>query len=417
MTLANRLLRTFSPGSSHSFKGRLLAFVFGLIFGSGGLAVFWSLSLDPVLKNLEAEHWHQAEGTVISSSLSTDDEGGMTFSILYTYQIQGNEHQCDVYNPTDTSRNFATESLKKAIADYPAGKTVTVWVNPEDYEDAVLDRSIQPIAWMGFIFSIPFLTVGIVGLSWAFFAGYVHKKSQHLRELAALQADKAGASYIAERLRDFSKDSEKTNETILFLDGDDRAAGLGSLALCFFVNGIVLVFVFVMVLMFSSGNIMAIILFFFLLPFEWIGIGIFLATIRKLTGPRSPDYVILAHPTEPVAEAMEIELHWLYLGKNRNISHYQELRLIVARDNSKNSFLWLNRNKQQQIIESATKDQNSIDITGKITGESTFHLTKSDQPSRFNTYQGSVDFIVQWKTLGVPQAIKSFTLGQTTSND
>ena len=417
MLMVNRLLRTIPPVSGGSFNGRLLAFAIGLIFGAGGLGVLWSASLSPILTNLEAEQWQKSEATIISSSLSNSGDDGVKISILYSYQFQRNEYLGDVFNPTETPRNFATKSIREAVKSNPAGKVVPVWVNPENPNDAILDRTILPIAWMGFLFSIPFLTVGVVGISWAFLAGYVQRTSKHLREIAAQQAEQSGALHLATRLRDFDSAPEETGETILFLDGEDRVSGLGSLTLCLFVNGIISIFVFVMILMFESGNGMAIILFFFLLPFTWIGIGILIGTIRQLTGPRSPDYVILAHPTDPVAEAMDINLHWLCLDKNRNSPQHLDLRLSVARDSRASTYSWFRKKHLQRCIELAMADQNTLNITGQTTGESTFKIKEATKGKFFKSYQGNINLIVQWKTREAKKNMRSFTLGQTPQND
>ncbi|NWK55452.1 DUF3592 domain-containing protein [Verrucomicrobiaceae bacterium N1E253] len=410
MTLIDRLLRASSPGRSIAWSGRLLALAIGLLFGGAGLAILWSTGLGPILKVQAAQSWIAAEGTIIDSGVDSDDEGGKNLTIRYRYQVNGKTYESDQYNPTETSRNFATESLEQAKEAHPVGTAVTVWVNPDDHQEAIIDRSVQPIAWMSFFFPLPFLTAGICGIGWAVLGGYLGKRSLQLREHAARRADKAGCHHLANRLRDPSDDD---NESILFLDGDDRLAGAGSLALCCFVNGIVGTFVLVMILMFLSGEGMAIFLFFFLLPFEWIGIGILINTLRLLTGPRAPDYLIIAKPAQPQAGPMTINIQWLFLGRSNKVSRYRELELTVTRGDVHHAYAWFKKKKQTRQVQAAKETISIANSPKSLSGEHSFHIPADSKNNKWGNYQGTTSLMIRWKARGEKQRLQEFILGQT----
>ena len=88
MTLLERLIRATPSDQSSSLKSRLLALVFGLLFGGGGIAVLWSASLKPILESRASQNWTEVQGVVISSQLVKDD-GSSSVEITYQYRIAG----------------------------------------------------------------------------------------------------------------------------------------------------------------------------------------------------------------------------------------------------------------------------------------------------------------------------------------
>lgn len=410
MTLFNRLCRALPAGSQNAWAGaksRLGAFFVGLAFGAAGIAVLWSGTLHPILKVQSAAGWLETSAQVLESKLDDNQE---EFSILYRYEVNGKTYQSDQFNPTDSKRNYATQSMLEAHHAYPVGKIITIRVNPDNHGEAIVEHSIHPTAWIGLLFPIPFLTVGFCGIIWALFGGRVHSRSLQLREQVARQAEQAGCHHIARRLRD---PAPPDDESILFLDGDDRLAGLGSLAVCLFVNGIVGTFVLLMILMFASGEAMAILLFFFLLPFEWIGIGLLLNTLRWLGGQRAPDYLFLANPVSPHPGPMQIQTQWLFLGKPNQTSRYQKCELNVTRGSVHQAYSWFKKKKQMARLEPNTAFISITRQPDNLSGKQQFVIPPEIKPDFRGNYQGAISLTIRWKQRGEKPQIREFVLGQT----
>ena len=56
--------------------------------------------------------------------------------------------------------------MREVVKKYPVGSSVDVWVNPSNPEDAVLNRDLEPMVWLGALFCIPFLAVGVFVCGW-----------------------------------------------------------------------------------------------------------------------------------------------------------------------------------------------------------------------------------------------------------
>lgn len=409
MTLLNRVLRASSPQGS--IGGRLIALLFGSTFGAAGVAVLWSSCISPVSKSILAQNWPEVPCTILESELTPDQENVL---IKYEYHIAQQTYQGDTYSFTDTARNFARASFHQAVENYQAGSTAQVRVNPKDHEESVLDPSIQPIAWMGIFFSTPFITVGICGLTWALGAGWITNRSLQLREKAAECVDKRGAHQIADWLR---SNTAEQDVVILFLDGKDRLDGLGLLALCLFWNGIVSVFLFGMILMLISGSVMAWFLGIFLLPFIFIGACILKEMIRSFTGHAAPNYVMVVSPTKPEAGKMTITYQWCFLGDARDYNRIQRVHFLIRRGEGAKGLTKLKR--QKEVNEPRSKQpQERLSAEDTSYGMAQVQLDPVPLKSYFRgsvteTYQGSIDLIVNWKMRGEPTTRREYTIGQT----
>jgi len=146
-------------------------------------ALFWSalvLVFDGfigygIYKNWQAQSYHEVPGKVLSSEVErhrSDDGYTYQAEIEFTYQVDGrtythDEHAYGVMGSSD--RSLAREAVRK----FPKGRQVTVYYNPDDPQDAVLDRSFESIPWFMLLFMMPFNMV-MLGL-WAGCGYYVWK--------------------------------------------------------------------------------------------------------------------------------------------------------------------------------------------------------------------------------------------------
>lgn len=132
----------------------------GVLIGVGAIAAlvgafFWS-------RTRKQFGWEAVEGTVRSAAVVRGSKYYRAqVEYMYTYRgraLQGTK----VRSPTA----FVTwpGPSKRIVAKYPAGRAVTVFVNPENPQEAVLERGGDPTFFVLLAFiSLVFLIIGVAG--------------------------------------------------------------------------------------------------------------------------------------------------------------------------------------------------------------------------------------------------------------
>ncbi|HVM59313.1 MAG TPA: DUF3592 domain-containing protein [Verrucomicrobiae bacterium] len=150
----------------------VLALFFSLFFLVGGVLTYFFF-VRPLLGIEHARHWPAVPCRVISSRVQSHSgsKGGTTYSIdiLYAYNVGGREYRSGRYDFIGGSSS-GYNSKAAIVAGYRPGTTPACYVNPNDPQDAVLEREFTPQMLVGLIPSI-FLFVGLGGLIWVFVGG------------------------------------------------------------------------------------------------------------------------------------------------------------------------------------------------------------------------------------------------------
>ncbi len=84
--------------------------------------------------------------------------------VVYAYQYQGISYQAK--GIITLNINWPRKAAEAAVARYPLGAAVTVWVNPEAHHQAVLETGMGPYARkfkFGFLIGAVFLIGGTIG--------------------------------------------------------------------------------------------------------------------------------------------------------------------------------------------------------------------------------------------------------------
>jgi hypothetical protein len=142
--------------------GALLCVAFGAVF-------LWFMAPE-ILANLRAAHWSEGSCTIVSSRAGTQaptEPSGETLYRVeaeYSYRVGAETHESTRYrfvNPyvNDPARVAAT------LRDYPVGATVSCFIDPDDPEQAVLDRSFSPFA-LAALLPAAFVALGVWSLAW-----------------------------------------------------------------------------------------------------------------------------------------------------------------------------------------------------------------------------------------------------------
>ena len=128
--------------------------ILGLVFMWGFTIIWCAVSLIPtvfigslVMSDLDTTDWTPVDGVVTNSSVSsrTGNEGGVVYclNVDYEYTIDGTTYQGNKISYS--SDGTCDSSSKNSDEDYPEGKEITVYVNPSDHSEAVLETGLSGV--------------------------------------------------------------------------------------------------------------------------------------------------------------------------------------------------------------------------------------------------------------------------------
>ena len=116
----------------------------------GGIS-YWSWS-----EAKSQESYVPVEATILDSrveesrsSRSSGSSGSRTSTTMYgaevryTYEVGGQRYESDAIGLV-SGRSGDPSNARKKVAKYPKGSKVTAYVNPDDNEDAVLEKGVSP---------------------------------------------------------------------------------------------------------------------------------------------------------------------------------------------------------------------------------------------------------------------------------
>lgn len=127
---------------------RLRSFFFGLCILAAGL--FFLITNKNIVKSSSAENWRVYSGVLESDRAARSTALFRTSWLKYSYDIDGKKYQ-------GTRIGYGISSYSAVQGE---GKSVRVYVNPDDYADAVLVTGIQKTHIIGLLFSGGFLWLG-----------------------------------------------------------------------------------------------------------------------------------------------------------------------------------------------------------------------------------------------------------------
>jgi len=116
----------------------------------------------PVLADLGTSEWNATNGVIIDSGVdsSTDGEGGTTYCLWVDYQYTYDNETFDGNVVSFSKQNSCSSWSEEADKDYPSGKEITVYVNPDNPYDAVLDTGFSGVDF-AVCCILPFPLIGV----------------------------------------------------------------------------------------------------------------------------------------------------------------------------------------------------------------------------------------------------------------
>jgi hypothetical protein len=144
----------------------------GLAFGWGFVIIWCIVSLvatifigGSILSDLGTEDWTATDGTITDSGVTTSSssEGGDTYClwVTYNYTIDNMTYDGDLvsYSMDSSCNSWSSD----ADDEYPPGEEVTVYVNPDSHDEAVLETGLSGVPFFTFFIFI-FPLVGVIML-------------------------------------------------------------------------------------------------------------------------------------------------------------------------------------------------------------------------------------------------------------
>lgn len=173
--------------SNKSGAGCLTAF--GAVFFFAGVGIFlWGLM--SVYGSYQASNWQPVEATIlqVEQVISRGDDS-TTYGVngSYRYQYRGQTYtssQLNFHSGTDNIGSYQQDFYRKLKRVKDNQRTITAYVNPDNPNEAVIDKSIR---WGMLGFQSIFLFVfGGAGLAIIIFGRYAKKKASKEQELQQL---------------------------------------------------------------------------------------------------------------------------------------------------------------------------------------------------------------------------------------
>ena len=134
------------------------------LFWCGITGVFVGFACHSILKHLEAQKRFVAvEGEVIASKVKTDTgDDSTTYKPLvkYRYVVAGREYTSMRYSYDSFSSSDSSWAYR-VVKEHPPGAKVTVYCDPEEPSDAVLQRDVPSMSYFLLLFVQPFVMVGL----------------------------------------------------------------------------------------------------------------------------------------------------------------------------------------------------------------------------------------------------------------
>ena len=119
--------------------------IFAILFCLGLLFI---IDGDPVSKVLAARKWVETPCLITSSEVQSHSGGTYSAEIAYSYRVDGREYVSESYS-TEEGQSSSGYDGKQALVDrYPPGTKTICYVNPQDPNNAVINRGYpESLLW------------------------------------------------------------------------------------------------------------------------------------------------------------------------------------------------------------------------------------------------------------------------------
>ena len=288
--------------------------IFGIPFFLFGAIGLYFVGIRPISQTLDARQWVETPAEVVKSEVQSrrDSDGGTTYRahIEYSYEWEGRTYQSDRHRFSKVWTSPA-RGPRQTVQQYPVGHQFTAYVNPQNPEEAVIDRSLQ---WITFLF------IGLTGLFCVIGAGIfifalrriIKGRSQDSSSSYDLESQPIAADRYAPGTIPEPRPAGADGRVFLPSDISRWGKVIGTLAITLFWNGIVSVFLFQAFASLGDGD-PEYFLFLFLIPFVLIGLFLIGAFFYSFLGAFNPRVELWIRPGR-ARPGRPFTLGWSFTG-------------------------------------------------------------------------------------------------------
>ena len=287
------------------------------VFALAGAAMFYFMTLGPLLNVYLARSWVETPCTITSSRVEThrgDDSDTYSIEIRYDYAFRDQPYHGDRYHfMVGSSSGYKG---KKAIVDaHPVGLKTSCYVDPLHPSEAVIERGTTLDMLWGLI-SVPFLAFGF-GLPWGVRRSERKKRQTALAAgMGSTDGNEAGAIQFDENL-----DGSVTLQS----ESSPFGRFIAAILFALFWNGIVSFLVREVVEGFQKGNPQWF-LTIFSIPFVLVGLGLIVWVVYAFAALFNPRPTLtLNRGRIPLGEVAHVT--WRFRGSSHSIRHLK-LKLV-----------------------------------------------------------------------------------------
>lgn len=175
--------------SSPGWGGRIGILLFGLVFALGGCFLGYSIGRD-ALAGLEARSWRPTQATVLTCEVvpGKGSEAKHHLAIRYEYRWNSQTISSEQFERKPTTDEDISK-IERLAAEYPAGKQVTCYVNPDKPTEAVIRRGSY-FRLLGTLFAVPFIGIGLVCV----YAGLHRPKAAASKPVSSISSQASNAN-------------------------------------------------------------------------------------------------------------------------------------------------------------------------------------------------------------------------------
>jgi len=136
----------------------------GLIFTLTGALVFYFFGFPPLKYGYESKSWPKTSGIITQSEVNSwmkDGNSQYEARLNYSYTVNGKKYNSSKLNTGGTYSGSSMSKAKELVAEYPTGKTVDVYHDPEVPDSAALKPGIPGKDIAVATFSLLFFFIGL----------------------------------------------------------------------------------------------------------------------------------------------------------------------------------------------------------------------------------------------------------------